>query len=171
MIHSTIWIETLTCFPSTIIHATKWQYHSLNVLRIPGFQFGHYKPIFNSRKYFWEKPQDASHSGCKWSFFFPDYTSCSFTMKLTQVVFTLIINIVHDHKCALISQISRWTNMTQRRCSWERERCWRSHKPMCATGNGITLGEALALDFFVARYLNNLLDPLLLVLMLISQQF
>ena len=42
---------------------------------------------------------------------------------------------------------------------------------MCATGSGIMLGEALALDFFAARYLNNLLDPLLLVLMLISQKF
>ena len=42
---------------------------------------------------------------------------------------------------------------------------------MCATGNGITLGETLALDFFIERHLNNLLDPLFLVLMLISQLF
>ena len=67
------------------------------------------------------------------------------------------------NKCAQINQIPRLTNKTPRRCSWERERCWRSHKPMCATGSGITLGEALALDFFVVRHLNNLLDPLFLV--------
>ena len=46
---------------------------------------------------------------------------------------------------------------------------------MCATGNGITLGETLALDFFVARHLNSLLDPLFFVdvdnINLISQQF
>ena len=43
---------------------------------------------------------------------------------------------------------------------------------MCATGSGITLGEALALDFFVVRHLNNLLDPLFLVFnfMLIPKQ-
>ena len=42
---------------------------------------------------------------------------------------------------------------------------------MCATGSGIMLGEAIVLDFFVDRHLNNLLDPLFLVLMLISKQF
>ena len=42
---------------------------------------------------------------------------------------------------------------------------------MCATGSGIMLGEAIVLDFFVDRHLNNLLDPLFLVLMLIPKQF
>ena len=38
---------------------------------------------------------------------------------------------------------------------------------MCATGSGIMLGEAIVLDFFVDRHLNNF--PL--VLLLIPKQF